>query len=83
VQRIVGKTPTIENRMAADKLEGKNSFEAVLKAPTSLLSFVRTAFDSANGGDSGAAIKSMMNTAASEGTVSKFLDGNNPPSLQA
>jgi hypothetical protein len=68
--------------MAADKLEGKNSFEAVLKAPTSFLNFVRTAFDSANGGDSGAAIKSMMNMAASEGTVSKVLDGKNPPTFE-
>lgn len=67
--------------MSADKVEG-NSFDAVIKAPTIFSNFLRTAFDGANGGDSGAAIKSMMNTIASQGTVDKLFDVGNPPSFE-
>jgi len=68
--------------MAADKIEG-NNFDAVIKAPTVFANFLRTAFDGANGGDSGAAIKSMLNTAASQSTVSEIFDAGNPPSFNA
>ena len=67
--------------MAADKAEG--NFDAVIgKAPTLFAGFLRTAFDGANGADSGAAIKSMMSPVAAQGLIDR-IDGNNPPSFEA
>lgn len=68
--------------MAADKIEG-NNFDAAIKAPTVFSNFLRTAFDSSNGGDSTAAIRSMMNTGASQGTVDQVFDRTNPPSFES
>ncbi len=65
--------------MASDKTEG--NFDAVIgKSPTLFAGFLRTAFDGANGADSGAAIKSMMSPIAAQGLVDR-IDGTNRPSF--
>ncbi len=67
--------------MAGDKAEG--NFDAVIsKAPTLFAGFLRTAFDGANGGDSGAPIRAMTNLGASQGLVN-LMDGKNPPTFEA
>lgn len=65
--------------MAGDKAEG--NFDAVIsKAPTLFAGFLRTAFDGANGGDSGAAIRAMTNLGASQGQLDQ-MDAGRPPTI--